>query len=262
MISIDVQYGGNDTLNGGTGNDILIGGAGNDFLFGNLSEDLLFGDNAAVTMRNGFVTEIQADFNDLITLSLFGGYNAGPGRELGEGEAIGATGDGELPGSVTGGLGALGAGDLAGGLLDDGLFRRLFASSVVTAIGLQGHDFVVLEEGQNLESGEEGRLPQGSGDEQLPQNPGGAGEDLAPPPAATDEQQGDAAPAPAAAPAVRAAAQERDGDLLAAALGFAGLLALQPPKPRRAPPDWRRLTGAADRLLHRLRRGRGSIPRK
>ena len=53
ILSVDVQFGGDDTLNGGTGNDILIGGAGRDLLYGNLSEDLLFGDNAAVTLHNG-----------------------------------------------------------------------------------------------------------------------------------------------------------------------------------------------------------------
>jgi Ca2+-binding RTX toxin-like protein len=246
IISIDVLIGGNDVLNGGAGNDILIGGAGNDFLYGNLSEDLLFGDNAAVTLRNGFVTGIQADFNDLITRSLFDEFNADDlGEEGGAGLAR------ELQESEVLMAGALG-GELSGGVLDGDAFRRLFASSVTSSIGLSGHDYI-LEQGQTPSSSDEVTRPQGDQDDSTIRNPGGAGDAMEPAPSG-GEQQGDAAPA--AVPPSTAAAQEDDGDLLAAALGFAGLLALQPPKPRRPLPEGRR---QADEPL---RRGSRSIRRR
>jgi Ca2+-binding RTX toxin-like protein len=67
LSSIDLAYGGNDTLDAGAGNDILIGGQGDDLLFGSLTEDLLFGSYASMTLTNWLVSNIFADPDDFIS---------------------------------------------------------------------------------------------------------------------------------------------------------------------------------------------------
>ncbi len=81
IVSTDVLFGGDDTLDGGTGNDVIVGGQGNDLLYGSLSEDLVFGSNAAVTLVNGLVTSIFSDVQDLVTESLFALFNALPDED-------------------------------------------------------------------------------------------------------------------------------------------------------------------------------------
>jgi len=250
IISLDPLIGGNDILNGGTGNDILIGGAGSDLLYGNLSEDLLFGDNAAVTLKNGKVTNIQADFNDLITKSLFDEFNFTP--EGGEEES--------LPPGVTAALGAPGEDGLPNGLLDSELFRRLFGSSLAALQAQPSHDEFVIQVPAG--SDEEGTPPQSGEDEPEGQTgaPDGETEPAQPPATALPvELQVALHIAPTAASTVN----ERDGDVLAAALAAAALLAVKAPKSRsRTLPDWETLAGAAGEVLRLLRRAGGSIPRK
>jgi hypothetical protein len=224
ILSIDVLFGGDDTLNGGTGNDILIGGAGSDLLYGNLSEDLLFGDNAVVTLRNGFVTGIQADFNDLITQNLFDEFNV---DDLGEGEEEGLGLAGDLQESEVLMAGALG-GNLSGGMLDADAFRRMFGSSVLVARLQPGHD-LILEHGQLPDSQDEGVIPQGNEDDstgEVREEQSGA---LEPAPVVSDGQQLAASAGPAIAPPAAASPDQRDGDALVAALGLACLLAVQGP---------------------------------
>jgi Ca2+-binding RTX toxin-like protein len=76
IASVDVDIGGNDTLDGAAGNDILIGGFGDDLLYGSLSEDLLFGSYATVILTGGFVTSIAADHERyLLTAAMLGQFD-------------------------------------------------------------------------------------------------------------------------------------------------------------------------------------------
>ncbi|MCC6212880.1 MAG: calcium-binding protein, partial [Burkholderiales bacterium] len=255
IISVDVLFGGNDILNGGTGNDILIGGAGSDFLYGNLSEDLLFGDNAAVTLRNGFVTNIQADFNDLITGSLFDEFNA---DGLGDDDEGGAGLAGDLQESELLIAGALG-GDLSGGLLDADAFRRIFSTTVAVASLQAGHD-LILESGQRPDSQDEGVVPQEEEDDSTGQDRGAEPSAEEPAPVLADERA-QAAAALVIAPPAAVNPGQRDGELLAAALGLAGLRALQPPP---AGGGRKRLDSRASRrtvrgILRRLRKAAAPV---
>jgi Ca2+-binding RTX toxin-like protein len=76
LASIDIIYGGNDTLDAGAGNDILIGGQGVDLLYGTLSEDLLFGSYASMTLTNGIVSNIYGGPNDFLTTIMLDQFNA------------------------------------------------------------------------------------------------------------------------------------------------------------------------------------------
>jgi len=251
ILSVDVQYGGDDILNGGTGNDILIGGAGSDLLYGNLSEDLLFGDNAAIKMKNGFVTSIQADFNDLITKSLFDEFNFTV--EGGEEESL-------QPGSATAALDALGDEGLPDGLLDSELFRRLFGSSLASLQAQPSHDEFVIQVPAG--SDEEGTPPQGGEDAPEGQTvvPDGEEEPAQSPATALPV---DMQVALTIAPPAASTLDKRDGDVLVAALAAAALLAVQTPKSRsQTLPDWETLLGAAGNVLRRLRRAAGAISRR
>jgi len=258
IISIDVQYGGNDILIGGTGNDILIGGAGSDLLYGNLSEDLLFGDNAAVTLRNGFVTNLQADFNDLITQSLFDEFNEG---DLGEGEEEGVGLAMDLQESEILMAGALG-GELSAGALDIDAFRRVFNSTVVASRLQPGHD-LILEHGQRPDSQDEGVIPQGNEDDSTGQVRGEQADTAEPAPVVPDTQQLTASAA-AIAPPAAVNPEQRDGDVLVTALGLAGLLAVQGPQAcdGRRRHDWGAPRCVPGDLLQRLRKAVDSIARK
>jgi hypothetical protein len=136
IVSVDVQFGGDDTLDGGTGNDVLIGGQGNDLLYGSLSEDLLFGSNAAVTLVNGLVTSIFSDLQDLVTEALFKLYNALPGE------------DQPLLQDVLQRLDEVSAlldpMDPSDPLLDVNLFRKLFALGAQARTLLAGGEFQAL----------------------------------------------------------------------------------------------------------------------
>ncbi|TNG00395.1 MAG: calcium-binding protein [Gammaproteobacteria bacterium] len=76
LASIDILYGGNDTLDAGAGNDILIGGQGHDLLYGTLSEDLLFGSFASMTLTNGLVSNIYGGPNDFLTTIMLNQFTA------------------------------------------------------------------------------------------------------------------------------------------------------------------------------------------
>ena len=87
---------------------------------------------------------------------------------------------------------------------------------------------------------------------------------LEPAPVVADALQRTASAAPAIAPPAAASPDQRDGDVLVAALGLAGLLAAQGPQARdgRRRLDWDAMRCAAGNVLQRLREAVGSISRK
>jgi len=133
IVSIDVLFGGDDTLDGGAGNDVIVGGQGNDLLFGSLAEDLVFGSNAAVTLVNGLATSIFSDVQDLVTESLFALFNALPEEEqallLDFFERL------EDPSPLLDPI------DQPDPLLDEDLFRKLFALGAQARALLAGGEF-------------------------------------------------------------------------------------------------------------------------
>jgi hypothetical protein len=238
--SIDVMIGGDDTLNGGAGNDILIGGQGNDLLYGTLSEDLLFGSNVSITLSGGIVVAIEADMHDLVTEALFGSFNALPR----EGDVTIFTQPHGLPGHQAIVPGQPGGFVRPDPLHDARLFEWTFDLTEPSQL-LEPGATATFDETFDLDSATAGSGPthgvlqQGRGDGA----PGGAGDS----PRRTPDEQGrtDEPPAaplqprrlaldtePADAGETQSTADEREGDLLAAGLGAAGLLAVQRPHER------------------------------
>jgi len=222
--SVDVNFGGNDTLNGGAGNDILIGGQGEDLLFGTLDEDLLFGGAAAITLENGIVTQIETDMQDLVSESMFGGFNALKKKIFGDEEFL------DRISQIIERMQAESGFALQ---VDAALFRRLLDLSTPDQPMVEQFDIVILANPFDAsvvietvapthgESADQGGAQQQGGDA------GGA--------------QGAALvlDACALAAAGEAQAPEDDGgmkagDMLAAALGLAGLIVVQPASPRTA----------------------------
>ncbi|MFA5124041.1 FG-GAP-like repeat-containing protein, partial [Zavarzinia sp.] len=214
--SIDVNYGGNDTLDAGAGNDILIGGQGDDLIYGTLTEDLLFGGSAAVTLVAGIIVSIETDLNDLVSASLFKSFGALQGLSD---DAIAGLLD-LLPGhqaevrellakiiaieplldpNVFQKLFKLGVFSLPAGPISVSLFQQVFGTVVVTMLAAPTHG----------ESGER------------------AGANSAGP---TDAAAGSAATV-LAAPDATADATDSRSDVLAL-LGIAGLHAVQSPQSR------------------------------
>jgi Ca2+-binding RTX toxin-like protein len=242
--SIDPSIGGNDTLNAGAGLDILIGGTGLDLLYGNLTDDLLFGGNAAITLANGKVTNIETDLNDLASDALFDSFNSLPGN-----------GEDKLTPLVLGSLEGPFAGLGKDPLLMPDVFLKLFTSQVVSLQGMAGH-----YEGQEQNQGTlQDGVPQGGGTDSTGQPAGEQG--------SIDDQpavllaaspglqaQADAAPA-AAQPAPAGTAAREGGDLLVAALGVAGLQAAQPARSRgRNAHDWNEILRLARKVFASIAR--------
>ena len=145
--SIDIQFGGNDTLDGAAGNDILIGGFGNDLLYGSLSEDLLFGSYAIVILTGGFVTSITADMGDTLTAAMLGQFD---GMSDMDEEEISSLFEG-LPGYAS--LLEELFGDEFGSdsLLDDNVFKKVFRFSLAS-LSLDELDVALFEEAFDFET--------------------------------------------------------------------------------------------------------------
>jgi Ca2+-binding RTX toxin-like protein len=222
--SIDTLIGGNDTLNGNGGADILIGGQGDDLLYGTLDEDLLFGGNVAITLLNGFVTSIETDLQDLVSESLFGGFNSLKKKK--------ATGEEELAIRLAHLIERLDGEFAALRLLDPELFRKLL--DLDADENSDSEQFLVML--LNLFSGETVIAPvppsHGDGQEQGGGESGGA-ESSAPAGAALDAAD-ETKLALIVDPFAQQEPAERDGEVLAAALGMAGLFAVQRPHAVRA----------------------------
>ncbi|HEY6967049.1 MAG TPA: calcium-binding protein, partial [Burkholderiales bacterium] len=214
--SVDVNFGGNDTLNGGAGLDILIGGQGDDLLFGTLDEDLLFGSAASITLEGGIVTAIETDTADLVSESLFGGFNALKKKIFGEEEFLDRLG--AMIDRLEGGFALNSA-------FDPELFRKLLNLSAPPLPDSEG-DIVILQNPFNASvvEGSSATTHSDGSDQGGAESSGQTGAALDP----ADEPQ--------AAPVLAQAAPEdeagHDGDALAAVLGFASLCAVQVPAPR------------------------------
>ncbi len=219
VVSVDVQFGGNDTLDGGADNDILIGGQGNDLLFGSLSEDLVFGSNAAVTLVDGLARSITSDVQDLVTETLFALFDALP-REGEEPKALPFQVEAlpELPEVLAHLDPALfrklfNLGALSRHLLDGAPFNEVFKSDVVTLPEAPTHT-LILEPGEGAESTEP------------------AAADAAVQADTRQDAEPDLPVAPTDAESVLAEMLPGGtGDMLAVSMGMAGLLAVRPPQP-------------------------------
>jgi Ca2+-binding RTX toxin-like protein len=215
ITSIDVAFGGDDTLDGGAGLDILVGGQGRDLLFGSFSEDLLFGSFAAIILTDGIVSKIVTDLNDFISKALFSSFNALPDSGAGTVDALR---------SLLGLL--LAESQFQNALLDAAMFQKLFDSTVDSASDETTHG-AVERDADGTTPPEEGEVPAGE-----PEEGPAAAVPLAPVPAG---QPGLplrlATPVPARPQADEE--DERGGNALAAALGVAGLLAVQRSRERR-----------------------------
>jgi Ca2+-binding RTX toxin-like protein len=224
IASIDTTIGGNDTLDGGAGNDILVGGQGDDLLFGTLDDDLLFGGNVAVTLEGGIVTSIETDTHDLVSESMFGGFNALK-KKLADGES--------LPfdlNEVIAQLEAAIAQTLA--QLDAEMFRRLLdLSADGNSVGEQ-YLFVLLNLFNEISVTAPIPPSHADGGQEQGGNQQGGGDASAPSGAALDmadetklalilDQFADGEP------------EGREAAALAAALGAAGLVAVQRPQAAR-----------------------------
>jgi hypothetical protein len=211
IASIDPTVGGNDTIDGGAGLDILIGGQGDDLLFGSLDEDLLFGGNVAVTLAGGIVTNIETDTQDLVSESLFGGFSALKKKILGEEEFFDTIAAIIERMKNEAGLALQ---------LDAELFRRLLDLSTDSTQMVDAGDVVLLSNPFNA-SGVIGPVAPGHGDggEQ-----GGGSESSAP---------SGAALVPSGEQLSVGSEEEQDSQILAAALGAAGLFAVQRPQANR-----------------------------
>ena len=134
----------------------------------------------------------------------------------------------------------------------------LFGSNVLTAQLQPGHD-LILEHVQRPDSQDEGVIPQGNEDDSTGQVPEEQSDAREMAPVIADVRQLTASAAAAIAPPA-AVSPERDGDVLATALGLAGLLAAQGPQAgkglRRL--DWNVMKRAAGGVLRRLRAAVGS----
>jgi Ca2+-binding RTX toxin-like protein len=128
IVSLDIRYGGDDTLNGGAGNDILIGGQGRDLLYGTLSEDLLFGSYAALTLTNGIVSRIFFDMNDFMSQIMLGQFKASLGDRDDEDTALAMLADWTT--FLDRVAEQLSHSSHAGSLLDILAFRNIFALEV------------------------------------------------------------------------------------------------------------------------------------
>jgi Ca2+-binding RTX toxin-like protein len=223
ITSVDVDIGGNDTLDGAAGNDILIGGFGNDLLFGSLDEDLLFGSYATVILTGGFVTSIAADLNDLLTAAMLAQFDGSTRSII---EAIANLVEG-LPGyasmlespfdaqlqpdslldvDVFRKVFRIDLSMLAAGRLDPSMFQEVFDFDSVTQSDEPAHGWV-------LDSDDAGNA---------------AGSDDGAP--AAEEDARPLAFAPTEPPDQEA----RGGDMLIAAFGLAGLNAVQQSQSRRS----------------------------
>jgi hypothetical protein len=253
IMSVDVLYGGNDTLNGGTGNDILIGGQGSDLLFGNLSEDLLFGSAAAVSLLRGLAQSIETDLHDLVSSALFRSFNALPGS--GEGEPEFAAWLTNVPGYVTDVTRSLGAVLRLDPLLDVAVFRKLFSLTVVS----QSEQLGTVIAFQNQFVSGVVTLPPAPAHTGV-QEPGDGGDSTG-----RVSAQDLAGETLAALTGDRTAVSGSDnpgGDALVAALGAAGMLAVhQPGSRRRRILDWEAMKGAAGALLPLTRKALNFIGR-
>jgi Ca2+-binding RTX toxin-like protein len=214
IISVDVNFGGNDTLNGGAGQDILIGGQGDDLLFGTLDEDLLFGGAVAITLQNGIVTQIETDSQDLVSESLFGGFSSLK-KKL-------AAGEQEFLDRISQIIERLQSEGGLRALLDAELFRRLLDLGAHESAG-RAIDIVILTNPNasavvGTPAPGHGEGAEQGGDESSGQS-GAALE--------TDMQQVASLPQATASDPI-----EQDSGALAAALGLTGLLAVQQPSQR------------------------------
>jgi Ca2+-binding RTX toxin-like protein len=241
LMSVDTLFGGNDTLDGGANNDILIGGAGNDLLAGNLSEDVLFGSYGWVTLVNGMVTRMDGDMSDLLTAAMMGQFTWLP--HMGE-EAITGMYEG-LPGYMTVHLDGFGAffGDF---LIDDTIFEKTFRFSM-DSLPMDELDAAMFQEMFSFEAVTQPDVPTHDvilelGDKERP-----AGQ-------VDDEQD----PAGTSLEPISFEVTSPDdpdhsgGDLIVAALGIAGLQAVQQPRSRgRRPLGREAMTGVARRPLSR-----------
>jgi hypothetical protein len=252
-VSTDVTYGDNDTLDGGAGNDILIGGQGSDLLYGNLSEDLLFGGAAAVTLVGDRVQRLETDLHDLVASALFGSFNALPGT--GDGARVFASLLQNLPGYVTDVTDPLSPKLRPEPLLDVSVFRNLFSlgeSSQTMHIGAVSMFLKLFNSGvvtQSPAPAHSVMLEPGSGE---PTGQAGGEPDPA------EEAQA----ALSYAPLVIGNSDDGGGDVLVAALGVAGMLAVQQPQSRgRKPLDWESMTDAVGSVLPLMRKALDLITR-
>jgi Ca2+-binding RTX toxin-like protein len=221
IMSVDTLFGGNDTLDGGAGNNILIGGAGSDLLYGTLSTDVLFGSYGSVTLVNGMVTRMDGDMSDLLTAAMLGQFTGSRGAAE---EAIAGLPEG-LPGYATVNLDGFGGlfGDF---LLDDSVFQQVFRFSM-SSLPVDELDAAMFEQTFSfdavtrpdapthdpiLELGDEDRPAGQVGDEQDP-----VGVSVKPLSFETTSPED---------------SERSGGDVIVAALGMAGLHAVQPPQSR------------------------------
>jgi len=250
--SKDPAYGGNDTLDGGPGNDVIIGGAGLNTIIGSSGEDVLIGNNGTVIVSGGIVTATGTGGGTLLPLALE--------------EVLKDLFDG-LPGSLAE-LRDLLALDRTDPLFDVALFRKLFSLGGRGALlgGVDAELFRILLDSDVIslpEAPGHGDL-QGSGDTVAAQDEAVDGQ--APVVAGVGHRAADDAQ-DALGMAQEMAAGPADqryglaGDMLVAAFGAAGLMAVRQPATELHPPAavpprtcgqrWRRLRRGFANLLRR-----------
>ena len=190
---------------------------------------------------------------DLVTEAMFNLFNALPGkgkdepaftsrqRELSDLLDAFSLSDPLLDTALFRKLFSLGA--LSRHLLDATVFQELFGSDVVTLPEVPTHDLT-------LEPGDAGGSAEQAGAEPVLQVDG------------MQDSTGGALEAQAQALAPAYDTPSHGGDVLAAALGLAGLLAVQaPPAGRRGPPALNRVAGAARSLLPWTRKALRAVAR-
>jgi Ca2+-binding RTX toxin-like protein len=245
--SIDIPFGGDDTLDGAAGNDILIGGFGNDLLYGSLDEDMLFGSYAIVILTGGFVTSIVADMDDFLTAAMLGQFEASPRTA----EEVIASLFENLPGYATVLEDLFDALFQQDSLLDDNVFQRVFRFSM-SSLPTDEVDAAMFEEAFEFDAVTQSDAPahdllfELADEDSVP----GAGE------AVPDSPEESATPL-AFEPAASDDADQPDGDLMVAALGLAGLHAAQQPQSRSCRPFER---DAMRRRVSRLPSSTRNVP--
>jgi Ca2+-binding RTX toxin-like protein len=223
LLSIHVPFGGDDTLDGAAGNDILIGGFGNDLLFGSLDEDMLFGSYALVILTNGYVTSVVADMDDFLTAAMLGQFEDSPDSV----EDVFVRRFDGLPGYAAA-LAEL-FGDLLrqDSLLDDNVFQKVFRFSM-SSLPTDLLDAAMFEEAFEFDAVTQPSAPSHEPLFELTDedNSTGAGE-------VVPDSAGELVTPLAFELTASDDADQPDADLMVAALGLAGLHAVQQPQSRR-----------------------------
>ena len=78
LQSLDIQYGGHDTVTAGPGNDTVIGGVGRDAVTIPRGRNLVVGDNGRIDLSGGIVTQLQSNeftTGDVDTINIANGTN-------------------------------------------------------------------------------------------------------------------------------------------------------------------------------------------